>query len=96
MGTKNKIIITVGILVLIGFLFVLGLGKRGAVDLYHLKLEKDHLEKANLELEKENEQRYRTIERLKHDPDFVEDIARKELGMIRKDEFIILMKNKQD
>jgi cell division protein FtsB len=32
---------------------------------------------------------YRSIERLKSDPAYIESIARKELGMIRKEEIII-------
>ena len=70
MGTKGKLIITAGILILLGLLFVIGLGKRGAVDLYQLKLERDRLQRANLELQKKNQERYRRVERLKNDFDF--------------------------
>ena len=92
MDMRDKLIIAGGVLILLGFLFVIGLGERGAGDLYQLKLERDRLHKANLELQKENQERYRTIERLKYDLDFVEHVARTELGMIRKDELIILKK----
>ena len=94
MRTKSKIIVAGGILALIGFLVVLGLGDRGAVDLYRLKIQKNRLEDTNLELEKKNRQQYRIIERLKHDPDFAEHIARTEHGMVREDEIIILKKDK--
>ncbi|NVM57874.1 MAG: septum formation initiator family protein [Desulfobacterales bacterium] len=94
MGTKGKIIITVGILIFFGFLFVIALGERGAVDLYQLKLDRDRLHGANLELQEKNQALYRAIRRLKHDLDFVENIARTELGMIEKDEVVILKKKR--
>jgi cell division protein FtsB len=94
MTTKTKIIVIGGILILLGFLFVIGFGERGGVDLYQLKLERDHLDRVNLELQDKNEALYRTIERLKHDLDFVENIARTELGMTAKDEVVILKKKK--
>jgi cell division protein FtsB len=94
MDTKGKIIISAGILIFLGFLFVIGLSDRGAVDLYQLKLERDRLRQANIRLQQSNEAQYRMIERLKYDPEFVENIARRELGMIRKDEVVILKKKK--
>jgi cell division protein FtsB len=94
MGTRTKIVLTVGGLILLGFLFVIALGKRGAVDLYQLKLERDRLRGANLDLHEKNQALFGTIERLKNDLDFVENIARTELGMTRKDEVVILKKKK--
>ena len=86
--------ITVGGLILFGFLFVIAFGERGAIDLYQLKLEKNRIHKANLALQKKNHAAYRTIQRLKHDPEFVENIARTELGMVGKNEVVILRKRK--
>jgi cell division protein FtsB len=94
MDTKGKIIISAGILIFLGFLFVIGLSDRGGVDLYQLKLERDRLRQANIRLQQSNEAQYRMIERLKYDPEFVENIARRELGMIRKNEVVILKKKK--
>ncbi|NVM21538.1 MAG: septum formation initiator family protein, partial [Desulfobacterales bacterium] len=94
MGTKGKIIMTLCILILFGFLFVIGLGERGAVDLYKLKLERYRLHRVNLDLRRKSHALYRTIQRLKDDPDFVESIARSELGMIGKDEVVLLRKKR--
>ncbi|MDY6838866.1 MAG: septum formation initiator family protein [Thermodesulfobacteriota bacterium] len=92
MGMKAKLIILGGIVILLGFLVVIGLGDRGAVDLYHLKQERDRLHRDNVVLEEKNEERYRTVERLRKDMDFVEDIARTEHGMTREDEVVVLKK----
>ena len=70
-------------------------GENGVTDLYKLKMEKDNLSKNNHELKKENLSLYREIERLKNDPGYVEDVARKELGVIGKDEVIIKIKKRK-
>ncbi len=91
METKTKIILA-GVVVLLGFLFVIGLGERGAVDLYQVKLQRDRLLKSNVRLRAENKVLYKTIQRLNEDPDFVENIARTEFGMTGGNEIIILKK----
>jgi len=94
MEMKTKLIIVGGIVILLGFLVVIGLGNRGAVDLSDLRQERDRLQRGNMELEEKNQERYRTVERLRNDMDFVEDIARTELGMTREDEVVVLKKKK--
>jgi cell division protein FtsB len=42
----------------------------------------------NAALSRENLQLYRTIDRLQNDPSYVENVARREMGMIRADELI--------
>jgi len=69
-------------------------GENGLTDLYHLKIKKENLSKKNEELKKKNLSLYREIERLKNDPGYVEDVARKELGVIGKDEVVIKVKPK--
>jgi cell division protein FtsB len=94
MATRIKLVVAIGFLVLVSFLFVIGLGKQGAVDLYQLILQRDHILASNAALREKNEELYRTIHRLKEDPSFVENIARTELGMIRSDEMVILKKQR--
>ncbi len=94
MDGKTKLIITGGGLVLVAFLFVIALGEHGAVDLYQLTLERDRLHKVTSNLRNKNEILYETIERLKNDPEFVENIARTELGMTGKGEVVILKKRR--
>ena len=95
MTTKRKIVVTMGMVVLFSFLFVVGLGDRGAVDLYQLHLRKVRLDRSNLELQKKNRAVYRSIQRLKHDPEFIENIARSELGMVGKDEVVYQFRKKK-
>ena len=60
----------------------------GAVDFYQLHLRKVRLQESNLELQKKNRDLYRKIQRLKSDLDYVESIARTELGMVGKGELV--------
>ena len=94
MTGKTKFILAAGGLILVAFLFVIGLGDRGAVDLYQLTLERDRLHAANHRLREKNQALYRNIERLKSDPGLIENIARTELGMTKSDEVVILRKKK--
>jgi len=94
MEVKNKIVVAAGFVLLVSFLFVIGLGKQGAVDLYQLRREREQLERTNAALREQNEALYKTIRRLKEDMNFVENIARTELGMARAEEVVILKKKR--
>ncbi len=67
-------------------------GENGLTDLYRLKTQKDRIVEQTGELTKKNLSFYREIERLKNDPKYLENVARKELGVIGKDEVIIKVK----
>ncbi len=95
MTTKRKIVVITAILVFFSFLCVIGLGDRGAVDLYKLHLKKVRLDRSNLEQQKKNRDLYRSIQRLKTDLEFIENIARSELGMVGKDEVVYQFRQKK-
>jgi cell division protein FtsB len=88
--------IVLAIMTMFLMLLFIVFGENGLTDLYKLKIKKDNLSKKSDELKKENLSLYREIERLKTDPRYVEDVARKELGVIGKDEVIIKVKPKQN
>lgn len=89
MSLKQKILLSVAILVLFNLLLIIIFGDNGLVDLNLLKKEKERLVDKNREFVRENLSLYREIERLKNDPEFIESVARKELGVIGKDEVIL-------
>ena len=92
---KKNILLVLAIITMCLMLLFIVFGENGLSDLYRLKKQKENLSQKNDELKKENLSFYREIERLKHDPSYVEDVARKELGVIGKDEVIIKVKPKQ-
>jgi len=94
-SSKKNILLVLAIVAMCSMLLFIVFGDNGLSDLYRLKKQKENVSQKNDELKKENISFYREIERLKHDPRYVEDVARKELGVIGKDEVIIKVKPKQ-
>ena len=88
LSNPQKIILTASLVVMLSVLLVLVFGDNGMMELSRLKATKRQLVETNAGLTKENMQLYRAIDRLQNDPVFVENVARRELGMIRSDEII--------
>ncbi|MEE8480048.1 MAG: septum formation initiator family protein [Desulfobacterales bacterium] len=89
MSLKKKILLFLAILVLFNLILVVIFSDNGLVDLILLRKEKERSAEKNREVIRENLSLYREIDRLKHDPEFIESVARKELGVVGKDEVIL-------
>ena len=95
--TKNQgILLSISILVLTALLFFIIVSEHGLLDLRLLKQEKAKLVQENNRLTQENLAISIEIDRLKHDPTYIENIARHELGMIGENEIILKSKNPSD
>ena len=92
MTSKKNILLAFAIVILFWLLMFIIFSENGLADLKRLKTERDILLKKNDELIQKNLSLYREIERLKNDPEYVENVARKELGVIGKDEVVIKVK----
>jgi cell division protein FtsB len=64
-------------------------GDNGFLEYKYLKKERDKLAENNEAILQDNLELYRRVERLKKDLTYIESVARKELGVIGKDEIII-------
>ena len=95
MTTKQNILLAFIILALFSMLLFIVFGENGLADLNLLRVERDGLLQKNAELAKENLLLSREIERLKNDPEFLESVARKQLGVVGKDELIFKLSKKQ-
>lgn len=71
-------------------------GQNGYIDYLHLKAQKNALVMENKEAEEDNRELRRQVTRLKSDIDYIEHIARKELGMIADDEIIYKFKQQEN
>ena len=89
MSDRQKILLSIVIALLFSLLVFIMFSDSGLADLFKLKSERDRLLQENARLKRENLTMYRMIERLKNDPEYIESIARKELGMIKKGEVIL-------
>ena len=79
------------ILVLIALIFLGSftfLGEKGIFNLLHLRKEVARIKEVNLRLEEENQKLKEEVKRLQSDKRYIEEIARKELGMVKEREII--------
>jgi len=89
MTRKQSIFISVAVFLLFSLLFFIIFSEHGLVDLNMLKKERDQLAEKNELLGRENLSLSAEIDRLQHDPKYIENIARQELGMVGRDEIIL-------
>nr|HID59825.1 septum formation initiator family protein [Desulfobacterales bacterium] len=95
MDVKSKTVLVLGSIILAVLLVFIIMGKRGIMGLYVLKEMRDRLEHSNQVMKEENQALYRCIQRLKNDPEYIENVARKELGMVSEDEIVYQFKKKK-
>ncbi len=81
------------VMVIVFMFFLIIVGDKGISDLQLVKTERQTLLSAHGELTRKNLALYHEIERLKKDPEYIESIARIELGLIGKKEIVINMNN---
>ena len=96
MSSKQKILLSLSILVIFSLLLFIVFGDNGLVDLNLLKKERDRLIEKNTKITMDNLSLYREIDRLKHDSKYIEDVVRQELGLIGEDEVIFKLKRNKE
>ena len=93
MTKKQKITLALVFTAMFGLMLVVMFGDNGMVELRQLRRTHQVLVNENARLTQENTRMYGSIDRLQNDPDYIESIARRELGMIRPDELIFKFKS---
>ncbi|MDH3882866.1 MAG: septum formation initiator family protein [Desulfobacterales bacterium] len=89
MTRTQGIFLSVTVVLLFSLLFFIIFGEHGLIDLNILKKERDQLAEKNEQRSRQNLSLSVEIDRLKHDPKYIENIARQELGMVAEDELIL-------
>ncbi|MCK5417534.1 MAG: septum formation initiator family protein [Desulfobacterales bacterium] len=89
MTRTQGIFLSVTVVLLFSLLFFIIFGEHGFMDLNIFKKERDQLAEKNEQLSHQNLSLSVEIDRLKHDPKYIENIARQELGMVAEDELIL-------
>jgi cell division protein FtsB len=81
----------VGLALLLGGALLLGVffSHRGLYQIYRFRAEKLRLDQENARLTAENARLARTIDRLQHDPELIQDLIRRDLNFIKKNEIIL-------
>jgi len=88
-ATGNRNLVTIWLVVII--LLMLGyaiFGERGIIRIVQAEKQKQRLEAELAALQQEQQELREEIDRLKHDKDYWEQLARKNLGMVREGELI--------
>lgn len=70
------------------FGFFTFLGDKGILHLLRLQSEMARIKEINVKMEEENRKLKEEVKRLQHEKRYIEEIARKELGMVKEGEII--------
>ena len=89
MTKKQSVLLSIAVLVLVSLLFFIIFGEHGFIDLNSLKAQQNRLTEENEQLTQKNLTLSVEIDRLKHDPHYIESVARQELGMVGENELIL-------
>ena len=96
MSLKHKILLLLSSLTLVCLLLFITFSDKGLADLTRQRRLRDNLLRQNQNIIQENLTLIRTIERLKNDPGFIENVARQELGMIGRNEVIFKFQSEKE
>lgn len=84
-----KMVAAVTLVLALVLVFLVFFSHRGLYQVYHLKQEKARLDQENARLAEENARLARTVDRLHHDPEMIQDLIRRELNFVKKNEIIV-------
>lgn len=96
MTRKQSVFLSIAAVALAALLFFIIFGEHGLIDLNSLKTERSRLSKKNEQLTLKNLSLSVEIDRLKHDPKYIENVARQELGMVGENELILKPRSMPD
>jgi len=84
---KNILRVTLLALLFVGLVVAwLGFGERGFIHLYRMDRERQTYQEKINQLERENRDLLDEIQALRSDREYVENLGRKELGLVKEDE----------
>jgi len=94
---KNILKLSLLALLFLGLVLAwLGFGERGFIHLYRMDRERQtYLEKIN-KLERENRELLDEIQRLRSDREYVENLGRREMGLVKEDEIMYRFGTKKE
>ena len=97
MNGKNILKFALLTLLFVGLVVAwLGFGERGFIHLYRMDRERQtYLEKIN-KLERENRELLDEIQRLRSDREYVENLGRREMGLVKEDELMYRFGTKKE
>jgi len=89
MTKRQRLLLYLAVIAIMALAFLIIVGDNGVIDLNRLKSQKNMLIEKNQKIQEEISSLSIEIDRAKNDPDYIESVARQELGMIGNDEVIL-------
>ncbi|MFB0507551.1 MAG: septum formation initiator family protein [Thermodesulfobacteriota bacterium] len=86
-GYNKRILVTILLLVSVMIFFTF-FGDKGLLQVYRLRRELKEIERVNTELRKENDKLRAEIDNLRINKKYIEELARRELGLVKKGEIV--------
>ena len=86
MSKKRILILVLFLFLIVGFFTFFG--DKGIIHLLRLQKEWDRIKETNAKIEEENRKLREEVKRLQYEKRYIEEIARKELGMVKEGEVI--------
>ena len=87
-GGSYKLLGGIALIMGVSMVLVILFSHRGFYNVYRFRQEWLRLEQENARLAAENARLARTIDRLQHDPEYIQDRIRQELNFVKKNELI--------
>jgi len=91
---KKTLMLYLPILAVSAMLLLIFFGDKGIMDLKIMKMKNERIVQKNNALVQKNISLRQKVVRMKDDPVFIENVARKDLGLIKKDEIILKLEKK--
>jgi len=86
-GHNRRILIPI-LLIISVMIFFTFFGDKGLLKVYRLRRELKEIQQANMELQQENERLRAEIDNLRTNRKYIEELARRELGLVKKGEIV--------
>jgi len=94
MRKKRLLLLVLSVLLIFGFLTFFG--DKGILHLFRLQKELARIKEMNLKMEEENRRLREEMKRLQNEKRYIEEIARKELGLVKEGEIIYQFDSSND
>jgi cell division protein FtsB len=86
-GYNKRVLVTILLLVSVMIFFTF-FGDKGLLQVYRLRRELKEIGRVNMELQQENDRLRAEIDNLRTNKKYVEELARRELGLVKKGEIV--------
>ena len=91
--TINKIVGISAGMIIFALMGLICFSDKGLMDMRQMNAIKADIERKNVEIQVENKELYRKINRLKTDMSYIENIARQEMGMVGEEDVVLKFKD---